>query len=830
MKLSLTIKFIIFLHLASIIPILIVGLSAYEVARSTLHDELRRSTNQLVQQQQEYLELQLNQIESLITNIASVEAIIQALAEEPDPDDSYTRLATQARIGYILDGYSYLRGLVSIDIFTLGGSHYHVGDTLDGSQIRNDVRDRLVLRARSLGPSEVWSGIEQNVNAASSTERVLTVVRLISVTDRGSTMTRPVAALLVNYDLDYLYKHFHRIDLGAGGLLIVVDNEQHIVYHPDEQMIGSQLSNALTQRLQQPQDDFTASIDNEELLVSYAQLSRQGWFVISLIPTSTLNARAASISTAMGIALLVALTIAGLAAMMISYSVVRPLRQLTRRFQLYRADATGWQSPLVVRGNDEIAELTRWFNLFSESLQVRHKVEEQLCHQATHDALTGLPNRVHFSEQLALILAKTQSGETSSAAVLFLDLDRFKIVNDSLGHAAGDQVLIITARRLRAAVRVGDTLARLGGDEFAILLSQLHDTDEAIQVADRIKQELGAPFEVQGVEVALRASIGIAMISSVYTNPEDLLREADTAMYRAKAAGGTGYMIFDDAMHQQSMEILRLEADLRHAIGRHELHISYQPIIRLDNGAIQGFEALIRWQHPERGEVAPKDFLPLAEETELIQQIDMWVLRSACIDLRRWHDMGHTMLGISVNLSARNFQSTRLVEQIQAIMQETGIRPICVQLEITERVIMADSERTISILEQLSNLGIHIAIDDFGTNYSSLAFLKRLPANSVKIDRSFVSDIRTSNDAATITSAIIAMGHVLGLKIIAEGVEHSDQQEFLHKHGCEMAQGNLFSLPIRANQVTALLGNQGTTNETFQKRDSDHRKDGAISL
>ncbi|EFO80931.1 diguanylate cyclase/phosphodiesterase with PAS/PAC sensor(s) [Oscillochloris trichoides DG-6] len=805
MKLSLTIKFIIFLHLASIIPLLIVGLSSYEVYRTSLYSELKRSTNQLVQQQQEYLDLQLDQIESLITNISSVETITHALAEEPTANDSYTRLATQARIGYILDGYANLRGLVSIDIFTLGGNHYHVGDTLDVSNIRTDVRDRLVLRARSLGPSEIWAGIEQNVNTASSTEQVLTVLRLISVTERGSPTTRPIAALLVNYDITYLYQHFQNIDLGDNGILIVVDSDRHIVYHPDQQMIGVQISAGLTQQFQTTQDDFIATIDGQELFVSYARLNRYDWTVISLIPTSTLNARTATISTAMGIALVAAFTIAGLAAMLISYSVVRPLRQLTRRFQLYRADAPGWQTPLAVRGNDEIAELTRWFNLFSESLQVRQKIEEQLRHQATHDALTGLPNRMYFSDQLAITLAKNLAGEECTAAVLFLDLDRFKIVNDSLGHAAGDQVLIITARRLRAAVRGGDTLARLGGDEFAILLSQLNGTDEAIQIADRIREELGAPFEVQGVEVALRASIGIAMISSTYSNPDDLLREADTAMYRAKAAGGTRYMIFDDVMHQQSMEILRLEADLRHAISRHELHISYQPIIRLDNGAIQGFEALVRWQHPERGEVKPRDFLPLAEETELIQQIDMWVLRSACADLRHWHEAGHTTLGISVNLSARNFQNMRLVEQIQAIILEAGVPAKSIQLEITERAIMTDTERTISTLEQLSDLGIHIAIDDFGTNYSSLAFLKRLPANSVKIDRSFVNDISTSIDAATLTSAIIAMGHVLGLKIIAEGVEQSEQQEFLSNHGCDLAQGNLFSLPIRANQVTNLL-------------------------
>ncbi|NTW97269.1 MAG: EAL domain-containing protein [Oscillochloris sp.] len=805
LSLSLTIKFIIFLHLASIIPVLIVGVSAYEVSRSLMQDESKRYAAELVQQQQEYLELHLEQIESLITNISSVEAIIQALAEEPAPDDSYTRLATQARIGYILDGYANLRGLVSLDIFTLGGSHYHVGDTLDVSSIRTAVRDRLVLRARSLGPAEVWAGIEANVNEASSANQVITVVRLLSVTDRGSTETRPVAALLVNYDVSYLYDHFRRIDLGEGAALIVIDAENHIVYHPDQQMIGATLNSALQGRLQESHGNFTATIDQQELLVSYAQLNRRGWSVLTLIPVSTLTARSSTIASTMLLALLAALMIAGVAVTIASYTIVAPLRHLTRRFQLYRANAPGWQLPLVVRGSDEIAELSRWFNLFSESLIAREEVEERLRHQATHDALTGLPNRIHFSEQLAITLAHAQSGVAATFAVLFLDLDRFKIVNDSLGHAAGDQVLIITARRLRAAVRAGDTLARLGGDEFAILLNGLSGTDEATHIADRIKQELAAPFEVLGVEMALRASIGIAIIGSAFTNAEDLLREADTAMYRAKADGGTRYVIFDDAMHQQSIELLRLEADLRHAIMRHELQVYYQPIISLSDGEIRGFEALVRWQSPERGCVAPGDFIPLAEETDLIQQIDMWVLRAACADLLRWRAAGHLALGISVNLSARNFQSARLVEQIHDILTEMGVPPNAVQLEITEQAIMADLERTIGILEQLHALGLRIAIDDFGTNYSSLAYLKRLPADSVKIDRSFVSDVIASADAATITSAIIAMGHIMGLAIIAEGVENSDQQAFLADHACDAAQGHLFSVPIRADQATALL-------------------------
>ncbi|MEI7646248.1 MAG: EAL domain-containing protein [Chloroflexales bacterium] len=807
-SISLTQKFIIFLLLASVIPVLIVGVSAYEVSRGIIQDESKRYATELVEQQREYLDLHLEQIESVITNISSVEAIIQALASEPAPNDNFTRLATQARIGYILDGYANLSGLVSLDIFTLGGSHYHVGDTLNVSNIRTDVRDRLMLRTRALGPAETWAGVEQNVNKASNTNQVVTVARLLSVTDRGTTQTRPAAALLVNYDIGYLYKHFSRIDPGVGASLIVVDADGRIVFHPDTQMIAAPLNSSILGMLKDARGTLITTINGQEMLVSYVRLNKWGWSVITLIPTSTLTARASTIGSVVFLALLAAFTIVGIAATITSHTVVTPLRHLTQRFQMYQHNTPGWQVPLTIHGRDEIAELSRWFNLFSESLLARGRIEEQLRHQATHDALTGLPNRTDFSEQLELAIARAQIGTIPNSAVLFLDLDRFKIVNDSLGHAAGDYVLTVTAQRLRASVRGGDKLARLGGDEFAILLRGLSKPGEIHQIAERIKQELAVPFDVLGVEMTLRASIGIAMISGTYAHAEDLLREADTAMYRAKTSGGTRHVIFDDAMHQQSIELLRLESDLRHAIERHELRAYYQPIISLADGMIIGFESLVRWQNSERGIVAPCDFIPLAEETDMIQQIDMWMLRAACVDVHNWRQTGYPDLTVAVNLSARNFQNNRLVEQIREILMETGVPPQAVHLELTESAIMADMERTVETLTQLSEMGLHIAIDDFGTNYSSLAYLKRLPADIVKIDRSFVSDVIENTDAAAITSAIIAIGHILGLTVVAEGVENCDQQAFLTKYACDAVQGHLFSPPVPVEQATALLGHR----------------------
>jgi len=380
MKLSinLTQKLIIFLLLASIIPVLIVGVSAYQVSRTIVQDESKRYAAELVQQQHEYLALNLSQIESLIANISGVEAIIQTLAHEPARDDSYTRLATQARIGYLLDGYSNLSGLVSLDIFTLGGSHYHVGDTLDGSNIRDDVRDRLVLRARALGPTEVWAGVEDNVNKASSTRKVVTVTRLLSVTDHGSIRTRPIAALLVNYDSGYLYTHFTRIDLGEGAMLIVTDADNHIVYHPDTQMIGATLNSRFQRMLHDTHGTFTTTMDGQEMLVSYSRLDTWNWSVITLVPVNTLAARASPIGSVVFLALLIAFTIVGGTALIASSTIVAPLRHLTQRFQLYQSGTPGWQIPLVVRGQDEIAELSRWFNLFSESLLARQQADVSL--------------------------------------------------------------------------------------------------------------------------------------------------------------------------------------------------------------------------------------------------------------------------------------------------------------------------------------------------------------------------------------------------------------------------------------------------------------------
>jgi diguanylate cyclase (GGDEF)-like protein len=435
----------------------------------------------------------------------------------------------------------------------------------------------------------------------------------------------------------------------------------------------------------------------------------------------------------------------------------------------------------------------------------RKQAEEQLLHDAFHDALTGLRNRTLFIDRLGRSLRRAKQGEEQSFAVLFLDLDRFKVVNDSLGHLVGDRLLIGIARRLEACLRPGDTVARLGGDEFAILLDEIRDVGDATRVAERIHRKLTLPFQLDGHEVFTTASIGIAISASHYEQPDDLLRDADMAMYRAKALGKARHEMFDAEMHTRAVAILQMDSELRRAVERQEFLVHYQPIVSLASGQITGVEALLRWQHPERGLVFPSEFIPLAEETGLIAAMGEWLLRAACAQNKLWHADGSTSLRVLVNLSARQFQDPDLPALVSEVLQETGLTAPALQLEITETVAMKNVERSVATLKALQSMGVQISIDDFGTGYSSLGYLKRFPLHALKIGRSFVRQITTDPDDAAITAAITALAHSLGLKVVAEGVETDEQLAFLRWQQCDEIQGGLFSPPLPAEQFAALL-------------------------
>ena len=437
----------------------------------------------------------------------------------------------------------------------------------------------------------------------------------------------------------------------------------------------------------------------------------------------------------------------------------------------------------------------------------RKTFEERLRHQAFHDSLTNLPNRALFMDRLEHALARMKRRK-QPVAVLFLDLDNFKLVNDSLGHETGDKLLVSVAERLRGCLRADDTTARLGGDEFTILLEDIVDASDAVRLADQITRALNTPFVLEGREIFITTSIGIAVSTSAHERPTDLLRNADVAMYRAKAQGRATYEVFDVAMNTLALERLDLEANLRRAVERGEFKVYYQPQMELSTGRLAGWEALVRWSHPEQGLLPPSAFLSIVEETGLITQIGNLVLEEACRQAKEWqerHPTASTSLKMSVNISARQFQRPhQLVREVVRVLEETELAPGCLVLEITESMIMGDAEYNAEILGRLIDLGVAIAIDDFGTGYSNLAYLKRFPVDILKVDKAFVDGLGVNEDTA-IVEAMISIANALNLGTVAEGIETTEQLDRLEVLGCDLGQGYYFSGPLSAHEASLLL-------------------------
>ncbi len=440
----------------------------------------------------------------------------------------------------------------------------------------------------------------------------------------------------------------------------------------------------------------------------------------------------------------------------------------------------------------------------------RKSAEMRLVHDAFHDALTNLPNRALFTDLLARSIGRAKRRDDYAFALLFLDVDRFKVVNDSLGHLIGDHLLIAIARRLERCLRPGDTVARLGGDEFTVLLDDIVDVSDATRIADRIQRDLNLPFNLSGQEVFTSASIGIALSRSGYDKPEELLRDADIAMYRAKALGKQRYEVFDSEMHARAVSQLQLETDLRRALDREEFRIHYQPIYSLLDGTVTGFEALVRWQHPQRGTVLPEEFVSAAEETGLIVLIGRHVLREACRQLREWQVQYplHT-LTMSVNLSAKQFRQPDLVEQVSRVLTAWDLAPSSLRLEITESAIIDNPTNAADALARLRALGVKVDLDDFGTGYSSLSYLHRFEIDALKIDRSFIANIGEAGENSEIVRTIINLARGLDMDVVAEGVERPEQLAILRSLGCERVQGYLFSPPLATEAVRSLLKARG---------------------
>jgi diguanylate cyclase (GGDEF)-like protein/PAS domain S-box-containing protein len=457
-----------------------------------------------------------------------------------------------------------------------------------------------------------------------------------------------------------------------------------------------------------------------------------------------------------------------------------------------------------VRGDD--GELL-YYEGTVEDITARKQAQDQLLHDALHDRLTGLSNRALFSDRMTRAFARLKRHPDAVFAVLFLDFDRFKTINDSLGHLAGDELLVRIARRLEGCLRPGDTVSRLGGDEFAILLEDVRDEAYATLVAERVQSEMALPFTLMGQEIFSSASIGIAIAHQGYENADDLLRDADMAMYRAKAQGKARFALFDSGMHTRAVALLQLETDLRWAIERQEFELHYQPIVSLGTGKITGFEALVRWRHPERGLVSPCEFIPVAEETGWIVPIGAWVLETACGQLALWQaELGcDPPLTMSVNLSGKQFSQPDLIPFISRQLQRFDIAPDNLKLEITESAIMENAESVTERLHTLRDLGVKLALDDFGTGYSSLSYLHRFPLDTLKIDRSFVMRMQEGGENREIVRTIVALGHALNLDVIAEGIEEEAQLRDLRELGCKGGQGFFFSRPLASGAALELL-------------------------
>ena len=458
------------------------------------------------------------------------------------------------------------------------------------------------------------------------------------------------------------------------------------------------------------------------------------------------------------------------------------------------------------RAKEELEGLNRTLERrVGERTAALAKANERLQHDAFHDTLTHLPNRALFMDRLEQTLEQGKREQNHAFAVFFLDFDRFKVVNDSLGHAAGDALLVAIGERLRESLRPGDTVARLGGDEFTLLALGVKGEAEALDLAQRLKELFVKPFCVEGRELHINASVGIVLSELGYSRAADILRDADIAMYRAKALGRGEHALFDAAMREHARSIMTLESELRGALHKGELEVHYQPVISTQGGTLTGFEALVRWRHPKRGLVSPAEFIPVAEDTGLINNIGRFVLFSACRQVALWQRQTGHPLTVNVNVSSQEFAQPGFVERIKEVLQETGLPAPCLRLELTESLLMDGSPEVKETLSKLRALGVGLQIDDFGTGYSSLSYLQRFSADAIKIDRSFIHKL-AQPESIELVKTIVTMAHNLGMQVVAEGVETEEQRKALTVLGCEYLQGYLFSQPLEVEKASGYLG------------------------
>ena len=931
MKINLSLKLTGFLLVIGILPLLLYQLFSFSVTRNTVVDMADQHSISLLAEQGTHLSQHIEQIEDLIRNIESVDEIKQALADadaSARQNTAFESLSTKARIGYILSGYSSLKGLVSIDLFTRNGRHYHVGDTLNASRVDRKLLSRLQRDTYAAGNEVRWHGIENNVNTTSGKHKVIVASKMLTRLDATGLQTEPLAMLQVNFDPGALFQHLRGMKTAEGSMLLVVDAKKRLLFHPDTRLLGQNVAPALAALLQGQQGAMTINMAGQPTQLHFRMLPAQSWYVVSMVPQATLLQPVSRIAQAGIIILLLSLLLIFLLIRLYSARVITPLRAISDGFRDFQADLRPphWRLPQT-RTIKELDELTSWFNAFLDRAQerehaeanlriaatafeaqegmiitdakqqivrvnqafceitgyssvevigqpvrllqsgrqdagfyhamretitrsgnwqgevwnrrkngedypewltitavhdpqgqvthyvgtmiditLRKRAEEEIQQLAYYDPLTKLPNRRMLLDSLSHAVASAARSKMGGA-LLFIDMDNFKDLNDTRGHDKGDLMLQEVAQRLRQNTRDGDIVARLGGDEFVVLVEGLEAEPEAAastckMIAEKLLTALQSNYQLGGHAHHSSCSIGVALFHGHDGSIEDVLKQADLAMYQAKAAGRNTVCFFDHGMQQAVNERAELESSLRLAIRNNDLTLHYQ--VQVDRcGRPQGAEALLRWTHPEKGPISPAQFIPLAEKSELIILLGNWVLETACRQLLAWsHDPRSAGLTLAVNVSARQFHQADFVQQVLDMVALTGANPKCLKLELTESMLLENVQHTIVKMMALKAHGISFALDDFGTGYSSLAYLKRLPLDQLKIDQSFVRDLRQGDHDVAIVRTILALAHTLELEVIAEGVETEDQQNILAKLGCHAYQGYFFGRPVSSMQFS----------------------------
>ncbi|ABM02949.1 diguanylate cyclase/phosphodiesterase with PAS/PAC and GAF sensor(s) [Psychromonas ingrahamii 37] len=930
-------KYIGFLLIVSVIPLLAVGIISYHNASQAIQDAARRFSTELLNHKIELLESKLDQVESLIVNISSVEAITNALDDEFSESNTYTDLATQAKIGYILNGYLSLQGLVSIDIFTSGGTQYHVGDSLNVGENRNDIRE-LIWQETLASPKQIyWSGILPNVNKSSSHKMVLGAAKIIKKIDHISLKTRPIALILVSINIENLNESITDKESDGGVSAYLIDQRDNIAYSHKKNEIGQSVKELFPFAVAKQQRLNSYTWNGNDYFIQSRAITKYNWQIFSLIPQKNLRRDINRIGVITFYLVFAGILLTCIAGWYFSHNIVQPIKDVITAYKGLQNKTLKQTKRLPVRSDDEVGELVKWFNTSLDNLEARELYEnalreseeryalvanatneglwdwnitknemyfsprffallgknvdensslntiedwyklihpkdiilvksaindclngktahfqceyrllhhdgryrwilsrglaiwdssgeairmaashsdisdqrdakDKLRYDAFHDSLTGLYNRSWFVSYLQELLSGHSRNKNLNFAVLFLDLDQFKLVNDTLGHAAGDKLLIYVAERLKKCLRETDMLARFGGDEFVILLKS-DENYRFIQIAERIIEQLSLSFSINNNYIHTGASIGITLLETGYQDAYEMLRDADIAMYRAKLNGKNCHIVFDEEMRSQLLKQVDTEKLLRQAIENDELTLYYQPIISLSDGRLTGFEALLRWNNPILGNVSPDVFIPLAEANGTIIQLGQWVFESAFIQLKAWKEefTGFDNLVLSINMSPVQFLDKLFLKNFPKLMDTYNIKGSEIAIEITETAIIHKKALAIKVINDFKKYGIHIHLDDFGTGYSSISHLVGFQIDLIKIDRSFIELLGVNSKEDKLVQAIINFAHNLGIKCTAEGIEEAAQQRLLSIANCDYAQGYFIAKPAPASQLTEFI-------------------------